>query len=110
MTLREFAKTEVLKNLSVILSIVGTLYGVIHFGVEKVSTYDGYGDRIGRLEAHQVEIAELVSQDKLQSLQLSSTAQDLATLKTKVEAATTQMVDIRIDIERLRAMVGGPSR
>lgn len=96
---------DTLKNLGVILGVVSTLFGVINFGTNKISLYDGYAARLAKLEARDQAIASLSDNDKAMAFQLESQKSDISTLKTRVETMSTDVIQLRLNIERIRALL-----
>jgi hypothetical protein len=96
---------DTLKNLGVAVSIAGTLFGVINFGWSKIAQYDAYGVRIAKLEARDAAVVALTDADRQQSFVIESQRTDLGSLTKRVDALSTDVIQVRVSMERLRTLL-----
>lgn len=98
-------KGDTLKNLGVALTIATTLFGVIKFATGKVAEYDSYSPRIAKLEAMSQTVVALGEVNTRQTYQIESNSRDLAALIVRIEGLNKDMIQLRIDAERLRTLL-----
>lgn len=96
---------DTLKSWGVILSAVLTLLGVINFGTSKIGLYDGYATRIAKLEARDQAVTVLADNDKTMNFQLEKQRDDVAGLKQRVENLASDVIQLRLNSERLRVLL-----
>lgn len=96
---------DTLKSWATIAGVVTTLLGVINFGTSKINLYDGYAPRIAKLEARDQAVNALSDADKAMNFQIQSQTNDLNGLKTRMDNLSSDVIQLRLSTERLRALL-----
>ena len=96
---------DTIKNLSVVITIVTTILGGVWYGVGKLQQIENHATRLQKIETDSQFSVAMVNRLRDEEFKSIQARTEIEATNRRVEAMSETITRMRLDIERIRALI-----